>query len=374
MKNLRFCVLFPEAKNIHLIKDVGMIAYKFYQLFSTESSIACYNNDNYQYIDNLLSGLKIDFIKKRFNNPILDSIDFLKSNSSKIDVLQIFHVTNSSLVYTLIYKHFNKRGKIFLKLDCTGELLEKISLLKGIRKKIFQGFFNRVDIIGVEQEELYNKLNVLIPTFSSKLLYIPNGIDYSLLNLENISFNLKENYILQVGRLGAPEKNTEMLIEAFQKLCNIGIEGWKLLLVGERTRAFDDYINLFFEKNPGMRKLVELTGEIKDRGQLIELYKKTKIFCLTSNYESFGIVLIEAAACGNVIVSTDVGIAKELTEIGGAIVRFSDSDALAEALAVQINSNKLEEISHKNIKFIRERYNWDNIAARLYEKITSGGE
>lgn len=371
---MKYYVLFPETQNVHLIKDVGMLAYKLSQLFSVDAYIACYNNDEYQYINRPLKGLKIKFIKKRTSNSILDGIFFLREESKEIDVLQIFHVTIRSVLYAAAYKLYNKRGKIFLKLDCTEELLLKIKRLKSLQRKLFNWFFKMVDVIGVEKESLYKNIRELLPQFASRFLYLPNGIDYRNLDIGDISFKDKENYILQVGRLGAVEKNTEMLLKAFGSACGEGHSKWKLLLVGEKTSEFESFAESYLKQNSHLSESVEFIGRIDNRDELMDVYRKSKIFCLTSQYESFGIVLIEAASCGNVIVSTDVGIAKELTVNGGAIVKPTDKEALVNALKNYMDSEELERICYENIKLVKDKYNWDNIAAALYEKIASGGK
>ena len=110
-----YCVLYPEAENVHLIKDVGMIAYKMFKLFGYEASLACYENGSYDYLEKEVKGLKLNFIERKYNNNILDGIRYLRKNAKSIDVLQLFHITIRSVVYAFTYKLFNSKGKIYLK-------------------------------------------------------------------------------------------------------------------------------------------------------------------------------------------------------------------------------------------------------------------
>ncbi|QAA32021.1 glycosyltransferase family 4 protein [Clostridium manihotivorum] len=369
---MKYCVLFPQAKNVHLIKDVGMIAYKLHKLYSCESYVACYNNDKYDYIDGHLKGLKLDFIDKKRNNDIIDGSIYLKKNAKSIDVLQLFHVTIRSVIYAIMYKHYNKKGKIFLKLDCTEELLNKIKNLNFAGKLLFDYFFKKVDLIGVEQKRLFNEIRSLLPRFENKFIYIPNGIDYDLIHLDDLTYESKENYILHVGRLGAEEKNSEMIVDAFIKLYKEDNSiPWTLVLAGDSTPEFNGFIKNYTDQYPGLDEKIMLLGQLSDREELFKMYSKSKIFCLTSHFESFGIVLIEAAAAGNIIVSTDVGIAKELTEQGGSIVSDSDVDDLASKLLSFINDNNSKNLCKHNIDFVKENYDWDKIVMRLYKEITS---
>lgn len=374
MKVLRYCVLFPEAKNVHLIKDVGMIAYKLCNLYDISSRIACYNNDSYEYANTILKGLELDFIESKFNNDILDGALYLRKKGRNIDVLQLFHVTLRSVVYALVYKHCNKKGRIFLKLDCTEELIEKIRNLSGAGRKAFNFFFNKVDLIGVEQKKLLGEIRELLPDFQTKIQYIPNGIDYNLLNVENINPNEKENIILQVGRIGSEEKNSEMLVEAFIKMKDVGSSNWRLKFVGEVTESFKAYLAHVFEKKPELAARIECTGPVYDRNKLMEIYKEAKIFCLTSHFESFGIALMEAAACGDVIISTDVGIAREFTINGGEIVEDGDVEGLSKVLYEYTHSREISEISRKNMALVKDNYDWNVIVERLYKKLVCDEE
>jgi glycosyltransferase involved in cell wall biosynthesis len=58
----------------------------------------------------------------------------------------------------------------------------------------------------------------------------------------------------------------------------------------------------------GLQNIVEITGEIS-RTQVLTYMQKSKIFVHTSQFESFGLVLIEALACDCIVLSKPVGIA-----------------------------------------------------------------
>lgn len=368
---MRYCVLYPETKNVHLIKDVGMIAYKMNKLFGWESFIAAYNNDDYSYLNKEVKGLKMDFINKK-HNALMDGISYLNKNSKKIDVLQIFHVTLRSVLYAYAYKNKNSRGKIFLKLDCTEQLIEKIKGLRGIKKYIFMSYFKKADVIGVEQKELYSKLIAILPQFENKILNVTNGIDYSSTDLyRNIRYENKENNIITVGRIGSIEKCSDKIMEAFSMLEEEILNQWKLILIGPIEQGFKQYINDFFMKNPNLKDKIIFTGSIQDRDTLNKYYQKSKIFCLSSKYESFAIALLEAASFGNVIVSTKVGIAPELVQgAQGRIVMENKAENLKNALNEIILDENKKLYSDNMIRLCKSEYNWDTIVYKLKEKLT----
>lgn len=368
---MKYCVLFPRAQNIHLIKDVGMIAYKFNKLFGYNAFIACYNNDNYDYVNSYVKGLKLEFIEKKYKSGMLNEIRFLKNNSKNIDILQIFHITLSSFVYIFFYKFFNKNGKIFLKLDCTKELIEKLKSANFFMKAIVIGFLKKTTIIGVEQELLYSKLTEVIPQLKNKFKVIPNGVDFDLIDkFESNSKFKKENIVINVSRIGSPEKNIHILMEAFLKFSKAATEHWKLVLVGPIEEEFNNFIKSFFRMHPEVEDTVVFKGPIYDRGQLFNEYKRSKIYCCSSAYESFGISMLEAAAFGNVIVSSKTGIAEELTEGGcGVLVEKITAEELAEGLLKYENSEALDSISFKILERCRRKFAWNDIVSKLKESL-----
>lgn len=370
---MRYCVLYPNTKNVNLVKEMGMIPYKLHKKFGYDAKIACYNLDEYTYLNEEVKGLKIDFIEEKYNNYSLDGLKYLKKHAKEIDVLQIFHVTLYSLLYAFRYKRLNKKGKIYLKLDCSHKLVDRILSLNKVKYALLNKYLDKVDLISVEQKVLFEKLKSILPTQANKMINIPNGVDYKYLEEKQIKYNFdeKENTILSVTRVGAEEKNTQMLIEAFTSIENIETLGWKLKIVGPIEEEFNEYINNYFKNNPKMKDIVIFTGAIQNREELFNEYKKAKIFSLTSNFESFGIAFIEAAALGDVIISTDVGIAKELISKGnGAVVDTEDVEALKRELKKYMLKDNLKSDSEITYEIARENFDWDNIINKLNHSIS----
>lgn len=371
---MRYCVLYLPTENVNLVKDMGMIPYELYKLFDYDAYVISYKNGDYPYLQEEVKGLKMDYVERKYNNLSLDGVRYLRKNAKNIDVLQLFSVTLSSVFHSFTYKLLNPQGKIYLKLDCTQQLVKKILELKGIKLFLFNKFLDKVDLISAEQEELYFRLKEILVLHSKKLINIANGVDYDYLKNNKITYcyEEKENVILNVARIGTEQKNTEMLLEAFKNIKDVDKTGWKLVLVGPIEKSFEPYIKNFYKDNPHLKDIVTFRGNISDRKKLYEEYKKAKIFCLSSRprFESFGIVYIEAAALGDVIVSTDVGIAKELVSDGnGAIVQSEDTEALTIKLEEFIYMNNLKEYSNQTYELCRNKFDWEKLAAKLNESI-----
>jgi L-malate glycosyltransferase len=364
--------LFPDAENVHLIKDVGMIAYKLHKLYNVEARLACFDNDNYTYQHDIVKGIKIDIIEKKYNNYILDVINYLKNSAKKIDVLHVFHITLRTAIYIYVYKFFNRKGRVFLKLDCTERLIEVINSLSPIKRLFLNNLLHEVDIIGAEQKRIYNELINLLPKAAGRITYLPNGIDYQgTEQYRRADYFYKQDMILNVGRIGSPEKATEILLKAFAMIDGVEKTNWKLVLVGPIEESFNDTIDMFFKECPHIKEKVEFTGAVYNRERLNDLYMKAKIYCSSSKYESFGLSLLESASFGNIIVSTKVGIANELVEGGaGEVVKVDEVKDLSAALETFMNCENLKVLSEQMKDFCRKNYNWDEIVSSLYSKLT----
>ena len=367
---MNYTLVYLKTANVNLVKDMGMIPYKLHKLFNYNSVVACYKNGEYPYLEDEVKGLKLDFVEKKTGNLALDGALYIFKNAKEIDILQIFHVTLYSLIYAYVYKFLNPKGKIYHKLDCSHLLVERIEGLSSIEKHFVNKFFDKSDLISVEQEALYPKLKELLPKQAHKIVRIPNGVDFDFFRRKGLFYNYsaKENIILNVARVGAEEKNTPLVLEAFAKIWDKGEDKWILKLVGPIEESFKGYIEDYFSRYPHLKDKVIFTGEIKDREKLYEEYRKAKIFTLTSQFESVAFAFIEAAAFGNVIVSTDVGIVREIvTEENGNIVPVGNLEELSKALLKQMNSLDLEHKSKKTYDICLKKYDWNKIVKDLFK-------
>jgi glycosyltransferase involved in cell wall biosynthesis len=367
---MNYTLVYLKTANVNLVKDMGMIPYKLHKLYNYNSVVACYNYGEYTYLKDEVKGLKLNFVEKKTNNLAIDGAIYILKNAKKIDILQIFHVTLYSLVYAYIFKFLNPKGKIYHKLDCSHLLVERIKTLGKIRKSFLIKFLDKSDLISVEQEVLYSKIKELLPKQAHKIVRIPNGVDFDFFRRKGLYYNYeeKENIILNVARIGAVEKNTPLLLEAFARVWDKGNNNWILKLVGPIEIGFEVYIENYFNKYPYLKNRVIFTGEIKNREKLYEEYKKAKIFSLTSQFESVAFAFIEAAAFGNVIVSTDIGIVREIvTENNGDIVPVGDLEELSKALCRQMNSSDLEKKSKKTYDICLKKYDWNVIVKDLFK-------
>ncbi|WP_326511616.1 glycosyltransferase [Clostridium intestinale] len=349
--------LFPDAMNYHLTKDVGYIPYLMHKNYGIESRIICYETDKYDYLDNEVKGLKLEKLKKISNNKNLDSIIYLFLNSKKIDILNLYHFRKIHLVYVLVYKLLRPNGKVFMKLDANESI--RNSKIGFLSNKILK----KIDLISVETIALHSWLNNNWPV---KVEYIPNGF---IKQDKEINTKNKKNIILFVGRVGAPEKQNEILLNAF---CSIykQIPGWKLKFVGPITKEFVEEVNKKISDNSEMSKYIEVSGEVNEKQKLSDIYNEAKVFCITSKYESFCLALAEAIGSGCYVITSNILSASDITnngEYGKVIDDINDSN-LAEALLSVCNSNTINyNLNNNIIKYANDNFSWDSLCKKIYK-------
>ena len=153
----------------------------------------------------------------------------------------------------------------------------------------------------------------------------------------------KMNRIISVARL-FPQKNQEMIIKAFAQIV-IKYPDWKLVIYGEGPlRAELEAVVSSFK----MQESVLLPGRTE---HVVEELRKSKIFCLSSDYEGMSNSMIEAICVGLPIVSTKVSGTDELIEdgINGYRVEIGDERGMANALEKLIqNEEMMKQMAEKN--------------------------
>jgi len=143
------------------------------------------------------------------------------------------------------------------------------------------------------------------------------------------------------------------------KLVSAEAPDWKLVIAGdgEERSALEEIITML-----NLQDCVTLVGMRQD---IENVYRNASIFCLSSHYEGFALVLLEAMAFGLPIVSTDCETGPtELIRNGenGMLVRAGDPRALADGLIEVIRDNNLANALASSARDVARRYTLDGIA------------
>ena len=162
---------------------------------------------------------------------------------------------------------------------------------------------------------------------------------------------------LAVGRFSHRHKGFDLLIEAFNIFAKDNKE-WTLDIVGEGVEE------PLYRKMITDYKLEERITLHPFTNYIQEYYTKAQVYVLSSRWEGFGLVLVEAMAHGLPIVSSDLPTSKEIMGDFGMYFTNGNVNELAEQLhkATEIEWNKKSEeaiqIAQRfNIQHIIEQWN-----------------
>ena len=177
-------------------------------------------------------------------------------------------------------------------------------------------------------------------------------------------FGISDPYVLFVGRL-ASNKGLLDLVEAFARVAASDPTA-RLVLIGEDGGMRETV--LARARARGLERRVDLTGHVEDPAVVDAAYRDARLFVLPSEYEAFGLVLLEALAQGTPVVASRVGGIPEVVEDGraGLLVPPRSPEALAEAILRLWNDRGLaRRLGEYGRQAIVPRYSWDALADRL---------
>jgi len=185
---------------------------------------------------------------------------------------------------------------------------------------------------------------------------------------KSVDFSKKGKTLLMVG-IGLRSKRPELLLGAWEKIQN-RFPDWALKILGGGSDR--DVLREIVREKQLQRVFLEGFQNPEN------YYREASIFCMTSAYEGFPMVLPESAAFGCVPVAFDSFAAvRDIISDGGngVLVPAFDLDAYAEKLAQLMSDNVLRErLAQTALSQIPEKFSAQKIAQKwldLFEKLKS---
>ena len=192
--------------------------------------------------------------------------------------------------------------------------------------------------------------------------------------------------ILFVGRI-EPLKGIETLLRAIAQIAP-QIPRWqedlRVIIIGGAPGVGIDKVNSELARlerlraNLGLEELVTFQGA-EDQDRLVYYYSAAEMAVMPSHYESFGMVALEAMACGTPVIASQVGGLAFLIKDGetGYHVPDQDPEALCDKLLLLLSDpHQRETMGLRAAKHARD-YAWANIASQMmdvYKSLVEGKE
>jgi len=293
---------------------------------------------------------------------------FLAATTLKVVVERIqpdiVHLHGASLPYVLTAVGLSKTLPVVVTIH--GNAIIEASYKRGLAKiwgAIISGTLMKYAIRNLgttivcsqHMKENFARLN------KTRVFVIPNGIDLPMYQpSKEKRGDQRFSYVLYMGGY-SKVKGVDLLIRS-------------LPLVYRRTGPIPVYIAgpdtenkelIRLVRQEGVEQSVKLLGFVTEERK-VTLLQQAGLIVVPSRYESFGIVILEAMACGIPVVASRSGGIVELIQDreSGLLFDAENVTQLADCIATMIQNPKLRELyAHKGLEFAGQ-YSWPVIAEK----------
>ena len=301
-------------------------------------------------------------------------------------MVQSFLSKKADIIHTHSYGYFqNHAGWIRERFQSTPWVITphfhpSWSMWGGAKRKTLREFYDTVigkgtlesaDLITCVSKHERDMLVSEIGIDEDNIKIIYNGInwkDWQILPDKNIFRkqypDISEKFVLFAGRL-ATNKGLSDLISAMDLVNQKAVD---LVITGADMGLGKQLEKEALEKGVRMHRL----GHIDD-----ETYRSVlaaaEMLVLPSEYEAFGIVLLEAAAAETAVIGTNVGGIPEAMSPGnnGLIVEYNDVDNLSKSIATLLDDSKMCNEMGKAGRLWAKNFSWDSIIRELEQEYSS---
>lgn len=258
--------------------------------------------------------------KKNVYNPL--AIFKIRKIIKNYDIAHI-HIFPSQ--YFAVFANILNRGKTKLILTEHNTLNGRINkkFLRPIEKFIYSKY-ERIICITEQVKNIYQNY---LKQFSHKFITINNGVDINKIlealpyKKSNFGYQNNDKLLIMVARFSA-QKDQDTVIRSLVNLP----ENYKLLLVGDGERRID------LEKLITTLNLSDRVNLLGIRSDVYSLYKMCDFAILSSNWEGFGLVAVEAMACGIPIIASNVDGLAQIVEDAGILFEIGNVKELSQII------------------------------------------
>lgn len=321
-----------------------------------------FSRENREYLDEIISQYQIQII---FNHTCLSPsfsyiLQYIKKKHKSIKIVSVYHNSPFGIYGIRKYPRLAELKCERLKL-IIDSVIRHLFWIKYHNLLKMQAKFSD-KIVMLSEKFILEYLFFVGRKYSSKMMGIPNP-----LTIEELPREEKENIVLFVGRLSI-EKGLPYLFKIWKILENRHPE-WKLQIVGdgaERVNAEK------MARHLGLQRCI-----FYGRQRPEPFYNKAKIFCMTSLFEGFGLVLTEAMHYGVVPLAfnsyANVGDIID-DKVTGFIIPPFNIEAYADKISCLIENESLrsqmsDAAVQKSEKFALSKIGvmWEDLFKKLLE-------
>jgi glycosyltransferase involved in cell wall biosynthesis len=256
--------------------------------------------------------------------------------------------------FDILHCHWNILGAFFQRFVKTKVLhtLHNIPKINDHRWRIFDYYKKDLNVVFISKKEAKNS-----PINFRRKWIIYNGID-----LSQFEFNEKpKNHFIWIGRI-CEAKGTEKAILAAKKA------KVKLLIAGQIQAHYQEYFKKKIKPNLGEK--IKYIGELSQK-QLSDFYKNALALLYPIEWqEPFGLVMVEAMACGTPVIAFNKGSVPEVVKDKktGFVVKNIEEMVKAMKKINKISRRACRERVKKYFSFERMILDYEKVYYKLLER------
>ncbi|GEN76151.1 glycosyltransferase [Chryseobacterium hagamense] len=212
----------------------------------------------------------------------------------------------------------------------------KVKVLKPIERFIYSKYEKIICIT----DEVKNIYLDYLEEFSRKFITINNGVDINQINKNkayrksDFGYHEEDQLLIMVARFNI-QKDQDTVIKS---LVGLPVD-YKLLLVGDGERRME------LEKLVIALNLSERVNFLGIRSDVYSLYKMCDFAVLSSHWEGFGLVAVEAMACGIPIIASKVDGLAQIVKNAGILFEKGNTTELSQIiLSFKNNEEKYQMV------------------------------
>ena len=317
--------------------------------------------------------------------PLLERKEDLAFHTAGFTANMHEFTSQESIEYDLVHSHYWLSGKIAAEISRIWEIphVSTFHTLAKTKLRAHAGEKETSYRVNVESEIMGSSNTILVLTEKERedirelygvpperITVIPAGVDAGRFNVEDKITSRKrvcvadKETILFVGRI-EPIKGLNILLDALKTLSNS--RDLQLLIVGGNLSG-DKELTALREraKNLGISELIDFRGSV-EQSELKYYYSAADVFVLPSHYESFGLVALEAMACGTPVVASRVGGIPSFLDDGdtGYLIPWRCPEPFADKIEILLENPDLRAYMGKSAAQKAYQMNWSGIASKM---------
>lgn len=201
----------------------------------------------------------------------------------------------------------------------------------------------------------------------SKIKVIEHGIDFEKYNnvVENKEilnkYNLK-NYFVYIGRLET-KKNISGLIDFYENYCNEFGINQDLVLIGKPGYGYDKIKSRI--NNSKFKENIKILGYVSEN-EKIQIFKNSSLYLNFSNFEGFGMTILEAVILKIPLLVSDIEVFREIGLHENCYAKDFSKDAVKKAMKILKDEESKNYIVDKNYEIL-DNYKWGKSAEKTIE-------